>query len=70
MGGTSEYIKLQFRAIKGLQIAEVHVEESKHPMFVKDESFFIRAAASTRELKGRELLKYQLTHWELESLNL
>jgi hypothetical protein len=58
-----QYLTLQFHLCQDKEIAEVTVHPSKNPVYVKGESFFIRASASSRELKGRDMVQYIADHW-------
>jgi hypothetical protein len=49
---------------KGKEICVVEALESSRPVFVNDDEFYIRAAASTQKLSGREQTEYIKDHWQ------
>ena len=61
-------IKFTFEEIDGICLALVNIAKKyPEPTFLKhenDEKFYIRATASTHELKGRELANYIKEHWK------
>ncbi|HMA77035.1 MAG TPA: ATP-binding protein, partial [Candidatus Krumholzibacteriaceae bacterium] len=42
----------------------LRVNMSSKPVYVKDDDFFIRSAASTRQLKTKEVSSYIKEHWK------